>query len=40
MHILIAEDDAVTRRLLEGILKGDGHKVDVAENGTLANDLA
>jgi len=36
MHILIAEDDPVTRRLLEAVLKGDGHKVDVADNGEFA----
>lgn len=33
MKILIAEDDAVSRRLLETVLKQLGYEVDSAENG-------
>jgi phosphoserine phosphatase RsbU/P len=36
MHILVAEDDPVTRRLLEAALAGERHQVTVADNGHLA----
>lgn len=36
MKLLIADDDAVSRKLLEGILKGWGHQVSVATNGNEA----
>jgi DNA-binding response OmpR family regulator len=40
MHVLIAEDDAVTRLTLSAALKGMGHEVTVAADGAEAwNDL-
>ena len=39
MKILIAEDDAVSRRLLEAALVKWGHEVKVSSNGTQAWDI-
>jgi DNA-binding response OmpR family regulator len=36
MRILIAEDDPVTRRLLEGLLRSWGHEVSVSHDGACA----
>jgi two-component system cell cycle response regulator len=33
MRILVAEDDAVSRRVLEAVLERMGHECDVAEDG-------
>ena len=34
LEILVAEDELVTRRLIEKFLTGDGHRVHAFENGT------
>ena len=36
MKILVAEDDAVSRRVLEAVLERMGHDCDVAEDGDQA----
>ena len=36
MRILVAEDDAVSRRVLEAVLQRMGHQCDVAEDGDRA----
>jgi DNA-binding response OmpR family regulator len=36
MRILVAEDDAVSRRVLEAVLERMGHDCDVAEDGDKA----
>lgn len=38
-HILVAEDDKNTRRLMEAVLKREGYSVHTAENGIAALDL-
>ena len=40
MHVLVAEDDPVSRRLLQRHLEGWGHTVAAAENGAAAWSLA
>jgi phosphoserine phosphatase RsbU/P len=39
MHILIAEDDFLSRKLLQTNLRDMGHTVDVAENGDQAWEM-
>lgn len=36
MHILVAEDDPVTRRLLQATLTAEHHEVTLADNGQVA----
>src|SRR5215470_1779669 len=36
MNILVAEDDPVSRRYVEFLLRKQGHQVTVCENGALA----
>jgi len=36
MRILVAEDDATTRRLIEGLLRSAGHEVAVVSDGAQA----
>lgn len=37
-RILVVDDDQVTRRLLQGVLKGAGHAVELAEDGVAGLD--
>lgn len=38
-HILVADDDKNTRKLLKAVLESDGYKVTTAENGEAALDV-
>lgn len=39
LHVLVAEDDRVNRKLVESVLKAKGHRVTFAENGRQAVEI-